>query len=138
MPVRTQIETQVTFGASYTQTVNPDGVIDWSDDFTFDEDMVAAMLTIEGNSSGASSDDIVDVYMAVKKDPDNSNSGTPDTYDTQGSFVFSLNCASGGDEQRSELIPKAFPGNKVRFGCKNAGTNGIGVGLRVTEDLFTP
>lgn len=137
MATRSQTETQITWSASDTNSVAADGAADTSDDFTFSGDMIAAQVTVEGNSAGSSSDDVVDIYMSVKKDPDNSNSGTADTYDTAGNFLGSVDCSDGNDNQRTFPLPMAMPGDIVRFEAVNDGTNAITVGMRVTEDKLS-
>lgn len=134
MATRSQTETQITWSAADTNAVAADGAMDWSDDFTFNGDMINAELTVEGNSAGTAADDIVEIHMAVKKDPDNSNTGTADTYDSEAyTYIGSLDCSDGNDNQRTVYV-EAFPGDTVRFGAKNDGTNAITVGFRVTED----
>jgi len=134
MATRSQTETQIEWSSSDTNAVAADGAMDWSDDFTFSSDLINAELTVEGNSAGTASDDILEIHMAVKKDPDNSNTGTPDTYDSSDyTYIGSLDCSSGNDEQRTVYIA-AFPGDTVRFGALNDGTNAITVGYRITED----
>ena len=134
MATRSQTETQIEWSSSDTNDVAADGAMDWSDDFTFSGDLINAELTVEGNSAGTNADDIVEIHMAVKKDPDNSNTGTPDTYDSADyTYIGSLDCSSGNDEQRTVYIA-AFPGDTVRFGAKTDGTAIITVGFRITED----
>ena len=138
MATRTQTETQITWSASNTNSVAADNTIDYSDDFTFSSDLVDASVTIVGNSAGTATDDILEVYCARKKDPDNSNSGTPDTYDAEAyAYVGSIDCSSGNDTQRTFPLPMIMAGTIVRFGAKNDGTNAIVVGYRVTEDKLS-
>jgi len=133
MATRAQTETQIQWAATDTTVVAADGVIDHSDDFTFSSDLIGAEVTIEGNSAGTALDDILDVYCARKKDPD--NSGTPDTYDDDVySYLGRIDCSSGSDAQRTFSLPMMMAGDIVRFGAKTDGTNAITVGFRVTED----
>lgn len=135
MATRSQAETQITWGTSgaSTTSVAADGAFDYSNDFTLDGDMIGSEYTVEGNSAGTASDDILEVHYQIKKDPDNSNSGTPDTYDTIG-YSISLDCSDGNDNQQTVNMFGAMAGDILRFGCKNDGTNAITVGIRVTED----
>jgi len=134
MATRSQAETQITWSASDTNSVAADGAFDYSDDFTFSGDMVLSEFTVEGNSVGTNADDILEVHYMRKKDPDNSNSGTADTYDTAGTFSISLDCSDGADNQQTVSLPSAMAGDVIRFGCKTDGTAAILVGIRITED----
>jgi len=135
MATRSQTETQVEWSSADTNAVAADGAMDWSDDFTFSGDLVDAEVTVEGNSAGTASDDILEVHVGRKKDPDNSNSGTPDTYDSETyTYTGSIDCSDGADNQRTFKLPMMMAGDIVRFGGKTDGTNIITVGYRVTED----
>lgn len=137
MPARTQEGTQVKWSAADTKSILADGNFIESDDFTIDGNMIAVGFTINGNSDGSDSNDIVEVHCRVKKDPNNSNGGVPDTYDTANTFILSLDCSNGNDNQETSFLDKVMAGDIIRFACKNNGTNAITVGIRVTEDLLT-
>jgi len=135
MATRSQTETQIKWSTADTNAVAADGAMDWSDDFTFSGDMIDAQVTVEGNSAGTFSDDIIEVHVGRKKDPDNSNSGTPDTYDSEYyTYIGRIDCSSGNDTQRTFKLPMMMAGDIVRFGAKTDGTSIITVGMRVTED----
>jgi len=137
MPVRTQTETQVKWVAIDTKSILADGNFNESDDVTINGNMIAVGFTINGNSIGANSNDILEVHCRVKKDPNNSNGGVPDSYDTTDTFVLSLDCSNGNDNQQTSFLDKIMAGDIIRFACKNNGTNAITVGIRITEDLLT-
>ena len=135
MATRSQTETQVQWSSSDTTTIAADGEMDYSSDFSFSSDLVGAEVTVKGNSSGSSADDILEVYCLRKKDPDNSNNGTADSYDSDTyGYIGRIDCSSGNDEQRTFALPMIMAGTIVRFGGKTDGTNPITVGFRVTED----
>jgi len=134
MPIRAQVETQITWAAANTKSVGADGLFKESDDITVNPNMIAIGFTINGNSDGSSSNDILEVHCMIKKDVNNSNGGVPDTYDTIDTFVLSLDCADGGDNQQTTFLGKVMAGDIIRFACKNNGTNAIEAGIRITED----
>lgn len=138
MATRSQTETQITWSGFSTKSIAANDTMSYFDDFTFSSNLVDASVTVVGNSAGTATDDILEVYCARKKDPNNSNSGVPDTYDEDSySYVGSIDCSSGNDTQRTFPLPMIMAGTIVRFGAKNGGTNAIVAGFRVTEDKLS-
>lgn len=136
MATRAQTVTQVTWSAASTKSIAIGGAMNYSDDFTFSGDLIDKEITVTAKSAGTASDDIVEIHMGVKKDPDRSNSGTPDSYDSDDyTYVGSLDCSSGNDTQRTFTIG-CMAGDIVRFGALNNGTNAIVVGIEVSQDTL--
>ncbi len=134
MPTRAQAEAQITWAASNTKSILADGNFYESDDFVVSGDMIAIAFTINGNSAGIASNDILEVHCRIKKDPNFSNGGIPDTYDTTDTFRLALDCSNGGDNQQTMLLGEIMAGDTIHFACKNNGTNAIVAGIRITED----
>ncbi|RLB93299.1 MAG: hypothetical protein DRH26_04230 [Deltaproteobacteria bacterium] len=137
MIIRTQTQSQVTWSAAVTKSIPADGVFVESDDFTVDSDMIAIGFSVTGVSAGSTSNDVLDIHCQVKRDPNNSNSGVPDSYDTSKTFQLSLDCSDGLDNQESEILEKVMAGDTIRFVAANNGTNAITIGVQVTEDTLT-
>jgi len=131
---RSQSIGQITWTAANTVSIPADGIAVTSDDFQVSTDMVAISFTISGNSAGTASNDIIELHYQIKKDPNLSNGGVPDTYDTAQTFKLTLDCSDGADNQQTELLNKVMAGDIMRFSCSNDGTNAIVIGISITED----
>jgi len=127
MATRSQTSNYVQWSAANIASVATGGGLVSSDDYSWSADMVASEITVKGDSAGAASDDILDIYYSRKKNAE---------YDDQATFVCSVDCSSGSGIKTMNF-GSAFPADVGRFSAECNGTNNITVSVYVTEDKVT-